>query len=186
MNIFLYILWKLKGLLRWSQEPATGPYLVLNECSSLFSNPWCAFVGLFTTQFIICIRILLICHTWDQTVTRFWNILDYHAVSGLNQVLTSNSVLLFLYLGRTANQRSISFGCIHLLLVQWHQVPFFFLGGGLFSFYHCCWKISSLYSWRSWWLGGKRSEDNSVEYFSRLATIFLKYASIRVSRISAS
>jgi hypothetical protein len=60
-------------------------------------------------------------------------------VSGLNQVLTSNSVLLFLYLGRTANQRSISFGCIYLLLVQWHQVPFFlfsfsFLVGGCLVF----------------------------------------------------
>ena len=60
-----------KGFIMVVIGAATGPYPVPIECSSLF--PWCTFVGLFMTQFmsIIYIRILLICHPWDQTVASF-------------------------------------------------------------------------------------------------------------------
>lgn len=123
MNKFFFTFFGNQRVFYGCQEPATRPYPIQNECSSFFSNPWFAFVGLVTTQFIICIRIHFICHPCDKTVAGFWNILDYHTEPVLNQVCTSNSVVLHIYLCRTTYQRSILFGCIHLLLVQWHQVP---------------------------------------------------------------
>ena len=87
-------------------------------------------------------------------------------------------------------QRSIPFGCIHLLLVHGIKflfLPFFWWGWGCCSVFTSDAEGSGVFvAEEADGLGGKKSGDSAVENFSRFATIFLKYSSIRISCVSAS
>jgi hypothetical protein len=87
----------------------------------------------------------------------------------LNQVHTSNFVLLLLYLGGITNQRSITFGCIHLLLDQWHQVPSFLGVGGVCSVLTSDAEGSGFFiTEKVDGVGGRRAGDNAAENFPDL------------------
>jgi len=70
----------------------------------------------------ICSKITLRAQYWTGTGVELPNILGYQMANILTLVLKSNFLLLLLYLGCAANQRSIPLGYLLHLLGQGHSV----------------------------------------------------------------
>ena len=106
----------------------------------LWYYTWCTEISYILKDWKNYIKILLIWLTWDKTGAKLSNILDYQTVPVLNEVLTGNFLLLFLYTWAVQLIRGVFYlGILGIFLICWFRA--------IRVLFCVFW---SLYSWRSW------------------------------------